>query len=224
MCDESLVCGQKGRNKVGVPFLQRRVFQQLNHYLCTDVLLFTGVPGSHAGSLAPMQACWLTVQSLFPLGSGWLILFSCCVLELSSSYSTSSTSSTKFSQLYLISGCVSLLLFPSFTKWSLSDDNWVRTNQWAYQNIIKDHFIGVFFFLIYVWSYPVSVSISVFRLSSLWFLVLQALPWEEWIPSHGMGLKWVKSLVSHFHSFFAASNTAHLVVCTKERWNVLLLG
>ena len=59
-------------------------------------------------------------------------------------------------------------------------------------------------------------------LSSLWFLLLQALwgvepPWQ-----HGSQVG--KGIVYQFHNFCSTFTTGHLVECTKYRWKVLWLG
>ena len=77
-----------------------------------------------------MQASCLTIQTLYPMGSGWLNLF---FLYPSLFYNTSTSS--KNSPTWTSWLAVVLHLFPSYAKWGLSDDSWVRTNLWVNQNI-----------------------------------------------------------------------------------------
>lgn len=94
-----------------------------------------------------------------------------------------------------------LLLFPSVTRWSLSDDSWVRQQSMciAEYHWASFHWLFIFILARYVLFYPRSVS----PLSSgLWSFIL----YQKWAPFHGMGLK----LDSHSLNFSATFTQRHL--------------
>jgi len=137
---------------------------------------------------------------------GWISFFypQWCLLP-PSSYKVSTTFPQYFpSSAYCLTVCL-YTFFLSLSKWSFSDDNWVRTNLWVYQNIIRNHFIGIFLFIFFIMF--LCKCVPLFGPTSGSWCSRHC---KRWIHSHGMGLKGVKAFFRHFHTFFAPSTVQNV--------------
>lgn len=99
--------------------------------------------------------------------------------------------------LSLTSGCGSLILFPSTAGGSFSHDGWTRHWSMSIQNVIKSHFIPMFAKQTNKKPRVVFGFTLGPRITSLRFLVTQAVLYWEWVPSHEMGLKSNQTLVGY---------------------------